>query len=160
MRFARYFLVTVVCILAAAVPVRSLAQDLDPFGEREDDLRDNKGANVRDEGKTFSGSVERLLNMAGEQKVAASKSPLWSNFPKQDGNSKEVYDSLFEWRMKQEARKPLPAKPEYHGDLDSLKKDLESIHPMSKRDDEYMFRHAYRADPTDNGASVAPKRVR
>jgi hypothetical protein len=135
-----------------------LADDLDPFGDNEtiEDVEpptDGRN-NIQDEGKTFTGSIERLLDLAGEKKTATSKQ--WGGFEKNDPAVQQKYDSLFEWRMKEEAKKPLPARPAYKSDITRLQKDLEEIRPTNKRTEDYLFRHSYRPDAVSNAGAKGP----
>jgi hypothetical protein len=134
-----------------------LADDLDPFGDNEtiEDVEpptDGRN-NIQDEGKTFSGSIERLLDLAGEKKTATTKQ--WGTFEKNDPTSRENYDSLSEWRMKEEARKPLPSRPAYKSDISGLQKVLEEIRPTNKREEDYIFRYGY--GPSAFGSAGAKK---
>ncbi|HQH26753.1 MAG TPA: hypothetical protein PLP17_05095, partial [Oligoflexia bacterium] len=62
----------ILCLVALGFCLPAWAQDDDPFGDRDDDDEQTTDSrdNIQDEGSTFSGSIEKLLDLAGEKKAA------------------------------------------------------------------------------------------
>ena len=117
---------------------QSWAQNYDPFAEKDGESYDSK-SNNQDEDKTFTGSVERLLNLAGEKKQPSTgDGPVWGKFEKLEPNQAQDKNLLYQYQIQEELSKPLPQRTSYKSDLDSLRRDLDSIRPTNKRDEDYL----------------------
>jgi hypothetical protein len=80
--------------------------------------------------KTYTGSIARLLDMAGED---SNVSGHWKNFEDVSGTpAEEVYQSTTEWKMQKENSKPLEKK-QFNSTLEDVAEHLQDIKPTNAR---------------------------
>lgn len=85
----------------------------------------------KEDQKTFTGSIERLLDMAGKD---SSTSEHWKDFEDISGTpAEENYHSTMRWKMEKENRKPIPRRKSFESTLDSVAEHLQRIKPTKAR---------------------------
>ncbi len=152
MLLKKVFFILSFLVLLFSFSTTSLAQNYDPFAEKEDDSLDTVDTD-KDEGKTFTGSIERLLDLAGEKKAGVSPGNGWGAFEKEDPEVARQREVLNQARMYEDSKKPIPQKPAFNSDLDSLRKDLEIIRPTNKREEDYLTGKTLRKGSGDSSGS-------
>lgn len=138
--------VTLLLILCLVViPLRAFAQD-DPFlsdmedGTFPEQLTGNTPEH--DEAQTFSGPMEKLLDLAGENKEkSAATDRSWENPKKGRSSGKNIkYDASFEMKMREEIAQPFSDR-ERMDRLEELQRDLkDSKHRRDEKAQEEYFR--------------------
>ncbi len=85
----------------------------------------------KEDQKTFTGSIERLLDMAGQD---SSKSEHWKDFEDVSGTpAEEHYHSTMRWKMEKENKKPIPRRKPFDSTLESVAEHLQRIKPTKAR---------------------------
>ncbi|MCB0324879.1 MAG: hypothetical protein KDD69_14955 [Bdellovibrionales bacterium] len=126
-----------VCVLLDAS--HALAQS-DPFLAVEDEGDAEARTRELDEAQTFTGSIERLMKMAGEDTTDPGH---WSEFENVKGTPvEERYHTSYEWRMRKELAEPLPERRHFGSSLEDIEKELDVLRPTEKRRQrEHMMEH-------------------
>jgi hypothetical protein len=95
------------------------------------------GGTDNQQGHTFSGPMERLLNMAGEP----TKPDHWSDFEQVDKlRPEEEYNATFRWRMEEEIGKPLEKDSPFGDRFQDLQQRLKEMR-SKRQEDKYLERY-------------------